>query len=408
MNYKRKTLLIIGGSYAACEIASHARKNGYGEDVIIVSEEPELPYHRPPLSKTFIKSPSEDGLSIKNAAFYSANKIDLELGTKVVGFGPGERTALLSNGKSIAFDALALAVGARPRTLICAGADPTNVHYLRSIADARALSAATAKAENIVVIGAGFIGLEIASTLRAPQQHVTVIETENRVLARAVSPEISEFLGSVHIGHGIKLLTSRKVQSLVEENGTVRKVMLTDGTAICADVVIVGIGSVANLELPQALGLDIDNGVLVDPLSRTSRENIFAAGDCTRFRSKFNLEGARLESVQNAIDQSRAAGAAIAGQSKAYEAIPWFWSDQFDFKLQIVGIPVGATERILRPGANSSLSVFHFRNDLCVCVESVNQPREHVGARQLLNRKNISMRDLEDVDFNISALLKTS
>ncbi|MET4359389.1 3-phenylpropionate/trans-cinnamate dioxygenase ferredoxin reductase subunit [Bradyrhizobium sp. RT9b] len=403
---RRQQLLVIGGSYAACELAAHARECGYDEDILLVSEEPELPYHRPPLSKGYLKSPSVLVDPLRAAAFYSANSIDLELGLKVVSLDSGAQTALLSNGKHVSFDVLCLAVGARPRRLSCQGADLRNVFYLRSIADARCLKAAAADAERIVIIGAGFIGLEVAAALVQQQKWVTVIETESRVLARVASPEVSEFLHSVHFNHGVHLVTSRAVQSLVGEDGVVRKVVLTDGTSIDADIVIGGIGSIPNLELTEPLGLHTSNGIVVDATSCTSRSNVFAAGDCTVFRGPYNPSGIRLESVQNAIDQSRVAGAAIAGVDKTYESLPWFWSDQYDLRLQMAGVSVGATERIVRAGPPDGISVFHFRNDDCICVESVNRPREHVSSRRLLAREKISKGRLQEVDFDVSALLK--
>lgn len=403
----RRRLLIIGGSYAACEVASHARERGYGEDIVIVSDELQLPYHRPPLSKAYLKDPSNEPMPLKAQAFYSTNRIELELGVKVVDLEPETSTALLSNGARIAFDSLALAVGARARRLTCPGADLKNVYYLRSIADARLLSAATSAAESIVVVGAGFIGLEVASTLVQQKKQVTVIEAEKRVLARAVSSEVSELLLTAHLERGVKLLTSSAVQSFGGDDGVVRKVLLEDGTSIDADIVIVGIGSVPNLELAKRLGLDTANGIIVDSRSRASRANVFAAGDCTQFRSQFNPTGIRLESVQNAIDQSRVAGAVIAGVDRAYDSIPWFWSDQYDLKLQIVGVPSAATERVLRLGGGGGISVYHFRNEACICVETANRPREHLAARRLLARQKITKRLLQDVDFDISALLNT-
>ncbi|WP_342723882.1 FAD-dependent oxidoreductase [Bradyrhizobium sp. B097] len=402
----RQKLLIVGGSYAAAEVASQARESGYGEDIVIVSEEAALPYHRPPLSKAYLKGHSDEAMPLKAAAFYSTNRIEFMLNTKVVCLEPGRNRAELSNGAQIAFDTLVLAVGARPRALACAGADLGNVYYLRSIADARLLKAATAEAEKVVIIGAGFIGLEVASALMELQKQVTVVEAADRVLARVVAPELSCFLSSVHAGRGVRLLTSRTVRSLVGESGLVHQVLLDDGTALHADAVIVGIGSVPNLELAGQLGLFSKNGIVVDSRSRTSRPNVFAAGDCALFRGPFNSGDARLESVQNATDQSRVAGAVIAGVDRAYDALPWFWSDQYDLKLQIAGLPFGATESIVRPGTTSDLSVFHFRDDTCVCVESVNRPREHVSARRLLSREKITKRDLQDVDFDISAVLK--
>ncbi|KRR29615.1 NAD(P)/FAD-dependent oxidoreductase [Bradyrhizobium retamae] len=402
----RQKLLIVGGSYAASEIASHARECGYDEDIIIVSEELELPYQRPPLSKAYLKEHTQKVMPLKSAAFYSAKNIELELGTKVLGIERGANTALLSNGTHVTFDTLALAVGARAQRLLCTGADAKNVYYLRSIEDARLLSAASAGAEKVVVIGGGFIGLEVASALAQQLKQVTVVETQNRVLARVVSPEIAEFVSSAHVGHGVKLLTCRAVQSFVGENGVVRKVLLDGGTSLDADIVIFGIGSAPNMELAQQLGLHFENGIIVDSRSRTSRANVFAAGDCTRFFSPFNLNGIPVESVQNATDQARVAGSVIAGKDNVYETLPWFWSDQYDLKLQIAGLAVGATERIARPTVTSGISVFHFRNDACICVESVNGPREHIAARRLLARERITKQQLQDVDFDMPALLK--
>ncbi|MCW1750206.1 MULTISPECIES: NAD(P)/FAD-dependent oxidoreductase [Rhizobium] len=402
----RRKLLVVGGSYAACELASYAREKGYGEDIVIVSEETALPYHRPPLSKAYLKDPSEEPMRLRAPNFYATHKIQVELGVKVIGFESERNVALLSNNTRIPFDSLALTVGASPRRLSCLGSDLGNIYYLRSLADARLLSAATADAEHIVIIGAGFIGLEVASVLVQQQKKVTIVETENRVLARAVSPEISRLLASLHVGHGAKLLTSCAVQSLVGEGGVVRKAMLDDGTLIDADIIIAGIGSVPNLALAQLLELRTAQGILVDSKSRTSRTNVFAAGDCAQFWGPFNSTGIRLESVQNATDQSRVAGAVIAGVDSSYDSVPWFWSDQYDVKLQIVGLPYGGTERVVRSSGTSGTSVFHFRNDTCICIESINRPREHVSARRLLALKNITKRLLQDVDFDVSALTK--
>ncbi|WP_342709878.1 FAD-dependent oxidoreductase [Bradyrhizobium sp. B124] len=402
----RQRLLIIGGSYAACELAAHARENGYGEDILIVSEEADLPYHRPPLSKTYLKDQTARAEPLKAEAFYTSKKIDLKFGAKVVGFESRANVAVLSGGNRIAFNALALAVGARARALSCQGADLGNVFYLRSVADASLLRAAVAEAENIVIVGAGFIGLEVASALVQQQKRVTVIEAGSRVLGRVVAPELSQFFSSAHTARGVKLQTSCTVQSLIGDDGVVRKVVLDDGGLVDADIVIVGIGSVPSVELASQLGLPSDNGIVVDSQSRTSRENVFAAGDCALFCGPFNSGGLRLESVQNAIDQSRVAGAVIAGIHKAYASLPWFWSDQYELKLQIAGLPFGATERVVRPGTASDISVLHFRGDVCICVESVNRPREHMSARRLLAGGEIMKRDLLDVDFDIAALLK--
>ncbi|KWH40560.1 NAD(P)/FAD-dependent oxidoreductase [Burkholderia stagnalis] len=401
----RRRLLIVGGSYAACELASSARENGYGEQIVIVSDESELPYHRPPLSKAFLKGEAENPLAIKADAFYTSNHIDVELGVRVVGIEREGKQAVLSNGARVPFDTLALAVGARARSLPLAGADLGNVHYLRSASDARTLRAAAASAVNIVIIGAGFIGLEVASALATPERRITVVEAADRILARAVAPETSGFLAAAHARHGVTLSVAGEIESLVGEKGVVQRVVLKDGRVIDADIVIVGIGSIPNTELAEQIGLRCRNGIAVDSQSRTDIADVFAMGDCAVFGGVFNTNGARLESVQNAIDQSRVAGSTIAGVDKHYESLPWFWSDQYDLKLQMAGLASGATDRVVRHGSDSEMSVFHFRDDVCISVESVNRPREHMSARRLLPA-GVTRARLQEVDFDIAALMK--
>lgn len=401
-----RKLLVVGGSYAACELVSSARENGYDERITLVSEESELPYHRPPLSKAFLKGDAASTLPLKAAAFYEANNIEIELGTRVVNLDLKTKSAALSNGANLSFDELALVVGARARELSISGADLGNVYYLRSAADARSLKSASKSATNVVIIGAGFIGLEVASALAAPHRTITVLEATDRILGRVVAPEISEFLSRRHTDHGVRLSTSSAVKSLEGENGVVRTVLLHDGPSLEADIVVVGIGSVPNSELAQQIGLEGSNGIVVDNQSRTSCPNVFATGDCAVFRGPFNPKGVRLESVQNAIDQSRVAGAVLAGVDRRYDSLPWFWSDQYDVKLQIAGVPFGATERIARTGTRSGISVFHFRDDICICVESVNRAREHMAARRVLPQRNATKATLQAVDFDIAALMK--
>jgi 3-phenylpropionate/trans-cinnamate dioxygenase ferredoxin reductase component len=401
-------LLIVGGSYAACEIASSARDNGYDGEIVVASEECELPYHRPPLSKAFLKSDAEAALPLKAAVFYEAHKIETELGTRVMTLDLRAKSASLSNGTTISFDKLALATGARARKLSVPGADLANVHYLRSAADARLLKSTAKSAVNVAVIGAGFIGLEVAAALAAPQRKVTVIEATDRLLRRVVAPELSEFFSELHAAHGVRLLTSSTVKSLEGENGAVTRVFLQDGSAIEADIVVVGIGSVPNCELAEQIGLACNGGIVVDDRSRTSRPEVVASGDCAVFRGPLNPAGVRLESVQNALDQSRIAGAVVAGTDRRYESLPWFWSDQYNIKLQIAGLPFGATERIVKSRAQSEISVFHFRDDVCICIESVNRAREHMAARRVLPQRNTTKAALQAVDFEIAALMKAA
>ncbi|TIT69378.1 MAG: hypothetical protein E5W63_05030, partial [Mesorhizobium sp.] len=306
----------------------------------------------------------------------------------------------------IPFDTLALTTGARARTLPGLETCPGNLHYVRSVADARNLRLAIPGAEKVVIIGAGFIGLEVASALVRQNKHVTVVEAADRVLARAVSPELSRLLSAIHAQNGVNLITSRKVRPIIGPSGQINRLEMDDSLILKADIVVVGVGSQPNLELAQQLELHVGNGIIVDNRSRTSKSNVFAAGDCATFAGEFNRAGIRLESVQNAIDQARIAGNAIAGGDKVYHAVPWFWSDQYESKIQIAGLSSETTHSESRRGEKSDVSVFHFRDDVCVSVESVNRPRDHMAARRLLaGGKDITRRRLQEVDFNISALL---
>ncbi|MBC8641648.1 FAD-dependent oxidoreductase [Caballeronia sp. EK] len=404
----QKRLLIVGGSYAACELAAQARESGYAEDILIVSDEQDLPYHRPPLSKSFLKDVNEELMPLRAEAFYRDKKIDVELGTRVVSIDGNSNRARLSNDVVVTFDTLALATGARARVLPGLEACPSNVHYVRNVADARNLRSTIQTAERVVIIGAGFIGLEVASALARQGKKVTVVEAADRVLARAVSPVLSKLLTEIHLDNGVTLLTSRMVRPIVGPTGLVNRIEVDDGSVLSADLVVVGVGSEANLDLARQLELDVRNGIVVNNRSRTSRDNVYAAGDCATFNGPFNPTGIRLESVQNAMDQARVAGDAIAGGNKVYNAVPWFWSDQYEFKVQIAGLSGAGTDWVSRPGDKSDVSVFHFRDGICVCVESVNRPRDHMAARRLLaSNKQITLTSLQAVDFNLPELLKT-
>lgn len=402
----RDELVIVGGSYAACEIASAARSNGYDGNVRIITEEPELPYHRPPLSKAFLLEESnENGLPLKSEAFYRDNNIDIEFNVRATRIDRITSTVHLFDGRAINFDKLALATGARARKLAIPGADLNGIIYLRSVADARALKREAANATNVVIIGGGFIGLEVASALVQQDKNVTVLEMQPDLLTRVVAPPISRFLAASHIAHDVTLMTNARVMSLAGHQGLVRRVVLEDRRTIDADLVIVGIGTVPNIELATSAGIACGDGIVVDPHGQTSLPGIFAAGDCAFYDGPFTKGGMRLESVQNAIDQSRAAGAATAGVMKAYNTIPWFWSDQFKLKLQIAGVSKGFDDYAERPGGDNELSVFYFKDEYCIAVDSINRPRDHMTARRLLPQGNLTKETLAEVDFNISALM---
>lgn len=378
-------LLVVGGSYAAVNVAIGAREAGYDGRIRLLSAEPHLPYQRPPLSKAYLQGGDDEAaLAIRAEAFYRQQEVELLLGRPAVRIDRAEGYVRLEDGSVLTYDRLALATGARVRRLPVPGADLHGVLYLRSLDDARLLRDQLAVAERLVVIGGGFVGLEAAASAIKLGKQVTVLESQDRLLARALAAPLADFLAAAHQRRGVALEFGAQVAALEGDLGRVRAVRTEDGRSFPADLVIVGIGSIPNTELAQAAGIACRDGILVDRFAQTDDETVFAAGDCARHPSRFG-DRVRLESVQNAAEQGRIAGANMAGQRLAYEAVPWFWSDQYDLKLQMAGLAGGADRTVRRgePGEDR-FSLFHYRNDRLIAVESVNRPAEHMLARKLL------------------------
>jgi len=398
--------VILGGSYAAIEIAQAARANGYDGVIRILTEETDYPYHRPPLSKAFLLSESgESGLPLKGEKYYVEQKIDIMFGKTATVLDTREGCVRLTDGQSIRFDKLALATGARARRLQLAGADLDGVVYLRSLPDARALKLALRESTEIVVIGGGFIGLEVASAAVQLGKSVTVLESQSDLLMRVVSKPVADFLREQHRRNGVSIRTGAKVSVIRGEKGRARQVLLEDGTAFGADLVVVGIGSLPNCELAEAAGLACQDGIVVDGFGQTSHPRVWAAGDCAYYAGPYTPWGMRLESVQNAMDQGRSAGAAVAGATKPYAAIPWFWSDQYKFKLQITGLSKGHTAFVERCEADG-MSVYYFRDEICIAVDCINRPRDHMASRRLIPAGVLTRMRLEEVDYDLSALMR--
>jgi 3-phenylpropionate/trans-cinnamate dioxygenase ferredoxin reductase subunit len=395
-------LVILGGSYAACEIAQAARANGFDGAIRILTDEADYPYHRPPLSKAFLLDGGGEGaLPLKGEKFYTDQRIDVIFGKTAIDMRNG--AVAMQDGSAVRFDKLALAVGARARRLQIPGADLEGIVYLRSLADARALKIALALAQQVVVIGGGFIGLEVASAAVQLGKSVTVLEAQPDLLMRVVAQPVARFLHEQHEKNGVSIRTGAKVAEIRGDKGRVRQVVLDDGTAFDADLVVVGIGSVPNSELAATAGLQCRDGIVVDRFGQTSDPRIWAAGDCTFYPGPYTRDGMRLESVQNAMDQGRSAGASIAGKQKAYDAIPWFWSDQYKFKLQITGISKGHTSFVERGDADT-MSVFYFKDEACIAVDSINRPRDHMASRRVLPA-GATRDQLEDANYDLSALM---
>jgi 3-phenylpropionate/trans-cinnamate dioxygenase ferredoxin reductase subunit len=399
------TVLIVGAGQAGFQTAVSLRDKGFDGRVVLVGDEPGVPYQRPPLSKAYLSGTvGIDGLSLRPDTFFGEAGIELVPG-RVEKLDREGKQVTLADGTELGYDRLVLATGARNRPLPVPGAELDGVLGLRTKADSDTLREALAGAKDVVVIGGGFIGLEFAAHAGRP---VTVVEAQDRLLARVSTPEVSAFYAARHAEAGNTLLLGKGVKALHGSAGAVGSVELTDGTRLPADLVVIGVGVLPECELAAAAGLDVDNGVVVDGRLRTSDPAISAIGDCANFPSVHARCATRLESVQNAVDQARFAAADIAGETASYDSVPWFWSDQLGTKLQIVGIGTGYDRTVVTgdPGSGK-FSVLSFVDDVLVSVESVSQPRDHISARRLLaEEKPPTYEQLSGSGFDLKEYLK--
>jgi 3-phenylpropionate/trans-cinnamate dioxygenase ferredoxin reductase subunit len=405
----KQTLVIVGASYAGIQLAATAREFGLDGHIVLTGDEPDAPYHRPPLSKGFLTgSYAEDRLPLRSQAFLEEERIQWMPSTRATCIDRERKEVELHDGTRIAYDHLALTTGARVRKLDCPGATHDAVHYLRDLRDARRLAGTARTARRAVVIGGGYIGLEAAASLRQQGLEVTVVETESRLLARVASPWLSEFMLRAHTGRGVAFELGRKVMAL-QSTVDVVCVELEDGTHLTCDLVVVGIGVVPNVELAMDSGLKVAGGVAVDSFARTSDPSIVAAGDCASFVPHWAPAGTprcRIESVQNANDMAKTAAASIVGRSEPYRALPWFWSDQYDLKLQMAGVSTGFTDFVLRGSIEDrKFSLFYFRGEKLMAVDSINRQQDHMLARKLLaNGAQPTPQQVSDPDFDLKAL----
>ncbi|MDI6025787.1 FAD-dependent oxidoreductase [Corticibacterium sp. UT-5YL-CI-8] len=378
-------VVIVGTGHAGVQAAASLREEGFDGPVILVGDETDLPYHKPPLSKTFIKDAAARPQPLRGDAFYETNRIDLRLGHRAERIDLSTRRLVLAEGAALPFDRLILATGSRPRALRLEGSDLDGVLSLRSIADARRIREASGQVEEVVVLGGGFIGLEIAATLSLSGRKVAVIEAQDRLIGRAVAPVISEHVRLRLGGLGVRILLNTTLDRLDGDNGAVSAAVTSTGERLPAQMVIVGIGVVPNVELAEAAGLSIANGIRVDPHMRSSVPEILAIGDNASYRHWFSAADVRLESVQNATDQARLAARTILGHESAYEAVPWFWSDIGDMKLQMVGLTGGSSRQVVSGDpAENKFAVHHYLGDRLIGVETVNRPADHMLGRKLI------------------------
>jgi 3-phenylpropionate/trans-cinnamate dioxygenase ferredoxin reductase subunit len=397
-------LVIVGGSYAAVQSAASARQAGYQEPIRILSDDRHAPYQRPPLSKAFLTDAGDAPVALRADAFYAEQRIALELGVRVARIDRPDKQVVTEGGASLPYDKLVLATGARPRTLAVEGSALEGVCLLRSLDDARSIKRRLAEVQSVAVIGGGFIGLEVAASCAKLGKQVTVIEALPRLMSRALPAMLADWFAGKHRAHGADLRLGIGVAAFRGTGGSVRSVVLSDGAEIPAQLVIAGIGVVPNEELAREAGLSCANGVLVDALGRSNDPDIFALGDCSRHPSRYSDAPLRLESVQNAMDQARAAGATIAGKDTPYDTVPWFWSDQYDVKLQMSGLSAGHDAHAIRGSVEEGrFSVFYFRADRLIGVDSVNRPAEHLLTRKLVGRKALTAAQAADASYDLKA-----
>ena len=378
-------IVVVGAGHSAGQLVARLRAEGYREAITMVGAEPHPPYQRPPLSKSYLAGEiGVERVLLRPPSFYRDNDIELLLGTRVSAIDPEARRVTLENGKTLAGEHLVLATGSTVRHLAVPGADLPEIGYLREIADSDAIRATLETGARMVVVGGGYIGLEVASVAARRGVLVTVIETESRLMSRVVSPETSAHYLALHREAGVDVRTGASVTAF-EGKGRVARVRCADGTAFEADYVVVGIGIGANDALAAAAGLDTDDGVVVDEYGAASQPGVWAAGDCTRHPSRLYGRRIRLESVHNAMSQAKAVAANLCGKATPYDEAPWFWSDQYDTKLQIVGLAQGADERVMRGDpARGAFTVFHLRDGAVIAAETVNGMRDHLACRKLV------------------------
>jgi len=402
------TIAIIGAGQAGLEVAAALRELHYEGRVMLVGDEPHVPYQRPPLSKSYLLDESSDAqLVFQPAAFFAEHRIELITGKRAVAIDRTRRMVALEDDAVIEYDHLVLATGARNRPLPIPGADLQNVFFLRTLDEASALRARMATAKNAVVIGAGFIGLEFAASATKQGLNVTVLDVADRPMARALSKTMSAMFAREHEKMGVRLLFNTQVMHLLGE-GCVTAVETVDGQVLPADLVVIGIGVIPNIELAATCDLPIDNGIVVDEFLQTCDPHISAIGDVAAHSNPYaHAARVRLESVQNACDQARCVAMRMVGRPAAYDALPWFWSSQGRLKLQMAGLPSSGCEEVLRGDPNGSVcSVFLFREGKLVCVETLNRPADHMLARKLLaHRAALTPQQAADLTFDLKSLL---
>jgi len=402
-----QTCVIVGASHAGTQLALSLRQGGWEGRIVLAGDEPVKPYQRPPLSKDVLSgAKSLEQIPIRPAATLENAGIELMLGRRVETIDRARKILYMDDGETQTYDKLALTLGAYPSTIPLTGTDKYGVHYLRKLADVKQIRPLIGEGKSAVIIGGGYIGLEAGAVLRQTGMTVTVLEALPRVLQRVTAPVVSTFYQRLHDEEGLWIVTSALVTS-IEGEDQVERVHCADGSEIDADLVIIAVGVLPNTELAAHAGLEVEDGILVDEFARTSDPDIVAAGDCTRHFNPIYQRRVRLESIQNAMDQAKTAAATLNGNPQPYHALPWFWSEQYDVKLQIAGLSQGYDNVVLRgdPETGRSFAVFYFEGDRLLAVDAINRPGEFMmGKKLLMAGARIDKKKLADESIPVKSL----
>lgn len=403
----RKQTVIVGAGHAAGQVVATLRQKKYDGKIVLIGDEEHYPYQRPPLSKKFLagEMPAER-LYVKPTSFYDDPDIDIRLSTRIASIDPAGRTVTDSAGQQVEYDDLVIATGARVRKLDLPGSELPGVHYLRNIQDVTSMQRAMKKGARLVIIGGGYIGLEVAAVAATLGLQVTVVEMAERVMSRVVSEQVSNFYQAEHRQHGVELLLSTGLTGF-SGSESVDGVMLSDGSTVAADLVLIGVGVVPNVELAEDAGIHVDNGIRVDEQCRTNEPNIYAVGDCTNHPNNLLGRQLRLESVHNALEQAKTAASNICGDDLQYAQVPWFWSDQYDLKLQIAGISEGYDRTVLRGDPDDrAFSCLYLKEGRLIAIDSINAPRDFMQSKALIgNRATISPDTLANTDIALKDMV---
>jgi 3-phenylpropionate/trans-cinnamate dioxygenase ferredoxin reductase subunit len=401
-------LVIVGAGQSAIQCITSLRKEDYPGLITLVGEEEHLPYQRPPLSKGFLEDTvSNERLYFKKLEFFVENKVQLKLGTKAEEIDIENNNIHLSDNTKLSFDKLVFATGSSVRKLNFPGKDLNSIYYLRGLDDALSIKKDLQTRQNIVVVGAGYIGLEVAAIAAKQNKSVTVIEMADRVMNRTVDPQISDYYLKLHQKNGVTFKFNTSLKEIVGASNP-EKVICSDGTEVKADMVIIGAGIMPNVELAENAGLSCDNGIVVNEFGKTDHANIYACGDCTNHPNKLLNKKIRLESVHNAMEQSKTVASSIINKSIEYNQIPWFWSDQYDHKLQIVGLS-GEHDKVIMRGdmSEAKFMLFYTKDEKLIAVDAVNNSKEFLICKKLVaNKVTIKPDEISNPDTNLNDLIE--